>query len=99
MKRAKALSLGVDTISCQLMEDAESRADAQAAKDPAADPSSLVGDVLDSAPTKSPGRALVRWRTLDGTLHERSLAVVKGLALEGETSCYCTGLATGRNGW
>ena len=76
MKRSKVLTSEVEAASCQLMDEAESgRNLAQA-------PSSLVGDVLDSAPLNFPGRALIRWRTLEGMLQERSLSVVKGLSLE-----------------
>lgn len=44
--------------------------------------SSLVGDVLDKAPPSSPGRVLVRWRTVGGLLNEAPLRVVRGLQVE-----------------
>jgi len=44
-------------------------------------PDCLVGDVLGTISPEYPGRALIRWRTLDGLLNERWLPTVSGLTL------------------
>src|SRR5579863_5282466 len=41
----------------------------------------LVGQVLESCIPIDPAHALIRWRTSDGQLYERTLTVVKGLSL------------------
>jgi hypothetical protein len=65
-----------------LIEDLDTRADTPSAAENAADPSSLVGEVLDNSSPDFPGRVLARWRALDGTPHERWLVAVRGLALQ-----------------
>ncbi len=41
----------------------------------------LVGQVLENCSPTNPAQALIRWRTSDGQLHERTLTVVKGVSL------------------
>ena len=78
MKRSRPLPvIEVDVPSCESAKGTGSGFEYDVASQ-----SSLVGDVLDKTPAGSPGRVLVRWRTVDGTLNERLLCVVRGLAIE-----------------
>jgi hypothetical protein len=79
MKRSRPPSvLEVDAPSCESTEDVAESVE----RYDAASQGSLVGDVLDKAPMASPGRVLVRWRTVDGILNESPLRVVRGLSLD-----------------
>lgn len=73
MKRSKTVSSEIELDYRQLIPDVA---------DHDKNSSSLVGDVLDSSPSESPGRVLVRWRALDGTLCERPVSKVRGLIVE-----------------
>ncbi len=78
MKRSKLLLSEAELGSCKLMDEADECIGT--ASDANDGPSTMIGDVLEGS-TDLPGRALVRWRTLNGNLHEQSLSVVKGLNL------------------
>jgi len=41
----------------------------------------LVGRVLENLSPMNPAQATIRWRTSDGQLHERTLTVLKGVAV------------------
>lgn len=70
MKKRQTLISDLDGDSVPVME-------AQAAE-----PSSLVGEILECGSSEFPGQVLVRWQTLDGGLNDQWIPVVKGLALE-----------------
>jgi hypothetical protein len=41
----------------------------------------FVGQVIESCAPTNPARAITRWRTADGQLHEQTLTIVKGLTV------------------
>jgi hypothetical protein len=67
MKRSTAAMLDLDLDS-----SSDKRIDLSSSA------TSLVGQVLEIFP-KEPGHVIVRWRTLDGQLMDRALAVVRGV--------------------